>query len=166
MRPISRLAAKRASSFPSLCCTAFRSASPGRRPVTPVSKAQCRHKSKVRTNPPPVAVGGKTFKAMPTTQARRPTEPASAVEAQVFTQVNVPGVEFLRSQLASLGPSDLTLEQCLEAARLYCDGDPKRDSAWAKRLISGKPARPLPLIVLQLTRPSKKPTSPHTPSTI
>jgi hypothetical protein len=81
---------------------------------------------------------------MPTAQARKPTDALSAIELQVFTQADVPGTEFLRSQLASFGPPDLTLEQCLEATRLYCDGAPKRDVAWAKRLINGKPARPPP----------------------
>lgn len=159
MLPISRLAPKRASAVPLLSCSALSSPSLGRCPVTPVSKPQCRHKASVRTNPANVVTGSRTVKAAPTVRAPIPTEKPGAPEAQVFTQADVPGVEFLRSQLATLGPPDLTLEQCLEAIKLYCDGAPKRDLAWAKRLINGKPAHPpFPSSNPTDLYPSKKPT--------
>ncbi|OIW33874.1 hypothetical protein CONLIGDRAFT_628791 [Coniochaeta ligniaria NRRL 30616] len=82
------------------------------------------------------------------------------MEAQVFTQAYVPGVEFLRTQLASLGPPDLTLDQCLEATRLYCDGAPKRDSVWAKKLITETNITPYTLhyLGIMLAYPYTNPT--------
>lgn len=67
----------------------------------------------------------------------------------------------MRSQLATLGPPDLTLEQCLEAIKLYCDGAPKRDLAWAKRLINETNITPYTLhyLGIMLAYPYTNPTN-------
>jgi hypothetical protein len=62
------------------------------------------------------------------------TKTRSEIESKVFTPSDVPDMSFWRTQLAILGPPDLTPAQCHQAATLYCDGAPRRDLAWAKRL--------------------------------
>ncbi|KAB5570349.1 hypothetical protein GE09DRAFT_704756 [Coniochaeta sp. 2T2.1] len=139
MPPISRLISRRCSR-----CTFSLSQTLGIFPVTATSNTQRRHQSKARQPPPPPL---RTVKAGPPIPTRKPSPSTPSPETLVFTASDVPAPSFFASQLPLLGPPDLTVEQCIAATTLYCDGTTTRYPTWAKSLVSSNPTQISPYIL-------------------
>ncbi|KAB5558366.1 hypothetical protein GE09DRAFT_110474 [Coniochaeta sp. 2T2.1] len=144
MPPLSRLVPRQCSPMPTLRCTASSSQTLGIFTVTATPNTQCRHRSNARQPPPPPL---RTVKAGPPIPTRKPSPSTPSPETLVFTASDVPAPSFFASQLPLLGPPDLTVEQCIAATTLYCDGTTARSPTWAKSLVSSNPTQISPYIL-------------------
>jgi hypothetical protein len=82
---------------------------------------------------------GPSMQPKPNKAPRKSEDLTVPIGAETYTRTDVPGIDFWRTELLSHGLTNPTPQECLEAAKLYCDGTDRRDLTWAKRLVSGKP---------------------------